>query len=214
MHPGGATAPAGNARHHGPDRLGAGGGARHRHRDGEDAGRERAGRLRALLGGAALGGRRASRHPRPAPAPPDRALPGREDGLRLERGARRGGAARARGLRSADRAHRRHARPSVGRSARRSDPGPRAHHARLARPRRCSPARSTSSSGWCAWATRARSSCVCSRSAAWCREAASRSSRAARRPIRSSSRTAPAIASASASGPPPRSSSSPRVADE
>ena len=66
-------------------------------------------------------GREARRAGAPAPSS-DRAVPGAGDGLLVGRGARRGRATRARGLRSPGRPHGRDARPARGRSARRSDP--------------------------------------------------------------------------------------------
>ena len=59
-----------------------------------------------------------------AAAPADRAVPGEGDGHELDRGPRRSGTPRARGVGSADRPDRRDARPPGGRSARRSDPRP------------------------------------------------------------------------------------------
>ena len=139
-HPAAADGPAGR---------GAGRRARHRHDDGQGAGRVGAGRVRALQrrvpdrGGVEAGGDGA------APPPPGRALPGAGDGHALGRGARRRRAPRARRLGSADRADGRDARPSRSptRTAIRS-PAPKARSA-SATSRRCSAARSAS-----AWSSR------------------------------------------------------------
>ena len=97
----------------------------HRHDHGQGAGRVGTGRIRALQrrlpdrGGVTAGGDGA------APPPPGRTVPGPGDGHALGRGARRRRAPRARRLGPADRAHRRDARPSRNRSARRPDSQPR-----------------------------------------------------------------------------------------
>ena len=92
--------------------------------DGQDAGRVGAGQVRALRRRPADGvGREARRAGGPA-APVDRTVSREGDGHELDRGSRGSGTARARGVGSADRADRRDARASGGRSARRPDSGP------------------------------------------------------------------------------------------
>ena len=75
---------------------------------------------------------RKARRPRAAPPSPRRAVPRAGDGHELGRSARRSRAARTRRLRTADRAHRRDARPSDARSARRSDSRTRTARSRAA----------------------------------------------------------------------------------